>query len=116
VPPEKPERILRIKVVLERTGLTRSTLYRKIHQGTFPTQVRISARCAGWHESAVDGWLKNPMFYSVADVPAAEVVLAKPLRRARSPEPTYSNDEPMLPLGFGACRKRPCGDTQPRPR
>lgn len=61
------DRILRIKTVLERTGLSRSTLYRKIDQGSFPRQIAISARCAGWRESAVARWMKNPMFYSVAD-------------------------------------------------
>jgi prophage regulatory protein len=62
-----PDRILRIAAVLARTGLTRSTLYRKIQQGTFPKQVRIAARCAGWRESAVNAWLQNPMFYRVED-------------------------------------------------
>lgn len=65
---EAPERILRIKAVLERTGLTRSTLYRKIENGSFPKQVHISTRCAGWRESAVNAWLKNPMFFSVDDL------------------------------------------------
>lgn len=64
------DRILRIKTVLERTGLTRSTLYRKVQQGTFPKQVAISARCTGWRESAVTEWMKNPMFYSVEDYPS----------------------------------------------
>lgn len=62
---EAPDRILRINTVLERTGLTRSTLYRKINEGTFPTQVAISSRCAGWRESAVNQWMRNPMFYRV---------------------------------------------------
>jgi prophage regulatory protein len=61
------DRILRIRSVLERTGLSRSTLYRKIRGGTFPKQVRIAERCAGWRESAVREWLQNPMFYSVED-------------------------------------------------
>lgn len=61
------DRILRIKTVLERTGLSRSTLYRKIGQGSFPRQVAISTRCAGWRESAISEWMKNPMFYSVDD-------------------------------------------------
>jgi prophage regulatory protein len=64
-----PERILRLKAVLDRTGLSRSTLYRKVQDGTFPKQVRIAARCAGWRESAVNVWLSNPMFYSVYDHP-----------------------------------------------
>ena len=65
MPADTIDRILRIKTVLERTGLTRSTLYRKIERGTFPKQIRIADRCAGWRESAVNEWLKNPMFYSV---------------------------------------------------
>ncbi len=64
---ESVDRIIRINAVLERTGLSRSTLYRKIQDGTFPKQVRIATRCAGWRESAVNAWLKNPMFYSVED-------------------------------------------------
>ncbi|WP_294060659.1 AlpA family transcriptional regulator [Sphingomonas sp.] len=59
-----PERILRLKAVLERTGLSRSTMYRKMDNGTFPRNVKISTRCAGWRESDVVAWLRNPMFYS----------------------------------------------------
>lgn len=62
------DRILRIKVVLDRTGLSRSTLYRKIQNGTFPRQVRINIRCAGWRESAVNAWMRNPMFFSIDDL------------------------------------------------
>lgn len=62
---ETPDRILRLNTVLDRTGLSRSTLYRKVDQGTFPPQIRITARCVGWRESAVKDWLRNPIFYSV---------------------------------------------------
>jgi len=68
---EAPDRILRIRTVLDRTGLSRSTLYRRIAKGSFPRQIAISERCAGWRESAVAEWLKNPMFYSVNDHTAA---------------------------------------------
>jgi prophage regulatory protein len=60
---DTPDRILRIKTVLERTGLSRSTMYRKMENGTFPKSVKISTRCAGWRESAVNAWLSNPFFY-----------------------------------------------------
>lgn len=60
---DSPDRILRIKTVLERTGLSRSTLYRKMQSGTFPRNVQISTRCAGWRESAVTEWMRNPIFY-----------------------------------------------------
>jgi len=62
------DRILRLNAVLDRTGLSRSTLYRKIEAGTFPAQVRIATRCTGWRESAVSEWLRNPMSYQVGDV------------------------------------------------
>ncbi len=66
---ETPDRILRIKAVLERTGLSRSTMHRKMQAGTFPRNVQISTRCAGWRESAINAWLQNPMFYSADDLP-----------------------------------------------
>lgn len=63
---ETPDRILRIKTVLERTGLSRSTMYRKMQAGTFPPNVQISIRCAGWRESAVNEWMRNPIFYEAS--------------------------------------------------
>lgn len=62
---DTPDDILRINTVLKRTGLSRSTMYRKMENGTFPRNVRISTRCVGWRESAIAEWLKNPMFYEV---------------------------------------------------
>lgn len=60
---DSPDRILRLRAVLDRTGLSRSTLYRKMQNGTFPRNVQISLRCTGWRESAIESWLRNPMFY-----------------------------------------------------
>jgi prophage regulatory protein len=47
----EPDRIVRLKTVLARTGLSRSTIYRKIAEGTFPPQLKISTNGTGWHES-----------------------------------------------------------------
>lgn len=58
-----PERIIRLRTVLDRTGLSRTTLYRKIGEGTFPPQVSISARGTGWYESAVNRWIADPKAY-----------------------------------------------------
>lgn len=55
------DRIIRLKTVLARTGLSRSTLYRKISEGTFPSQVKISVHGAGWRESAVNRWIDDPV-------------------------------------------------------
>lgn len=61
------DRILRIGTVLQLTGLSRSTLYRKVQRGEFPKQIKLSERCAGWRQSSVHAWMRNPMFYSVED-------------------------------------------------
>lgn len=45
------DRIIRMKTVLARTGLSRTTLYRKMGEGTFPRQVKISVHGAGWRSS-----------------------------------------------------------------
>lgn len=63
-----PDRILRIKQVLDLTGLSRSTLYRMIHESTFPKQMHISRHCVGWRESEVRIWLENPISYSPTDL------------------------------------------------
>jgi prophage regulatory protein len=57
------ERIVRLKTVLARTGLSRSTLYRKIAEGTFPSQLKISVHGTGWRESAVNRWIADPVAY-----------------------------------------------------
>lgn len=61
------ERIIRLKTVLDRTGLSRATLYRKIGEGTFPRQVRISIHGAGWRESLVNRWIDSPADYREDD-------------------------------------------------
>ena len=58
-----PNRILRLKTVIDRTGLSRSTIYRKIGEGTFPQQLRISVHGAGWSEAEVERWVADPAGY-----------------------------------------------------
>ncbi|WP_095201997.1 helix-turn-helix transcriptional regulator [Mesorhizobium carmichaelinearum] len=65
----EPDRIIRLKTVLTRTGLSRSTIYRKIAEGTFPPQIKISINGAGWHESDINRWVEDPIRWG----PKAEV-------------------------------------------
>ncbi len=62
-PVQNDDKIIRLRTVLDRTGLSRSTLYRKIAEGSFPRQIRISIHGAGWHESAVKRWIADPVSY-----------------------------------------------------
>lgn len=52
-----PNRILRCKDVMALTGLSRSTLYAMMSEGTFPSSVKLSKRAVGWHATVVQAWL-----------------------------------------------------------
>jgi prophage regulatory protein len=68
-----PDRIIRMKAVLARTGLSRTTIYRKIREGSFPAQIRISVHGAGWNESAINRWLADPAGWRPAAHPSASL-------------------------------------------
>jgi prophage regulatory protein len=51
--------ILRRKQVEDRTGLSRSTIYLRIQEGTFPRPVNLGARAVGWLENEIDAWLNS---------------------------------------------------------
>jgi prophage regulatory protein len=48
--------ILRRKQVEARTGLSRSTIYLRVSQGTFPKPVSLGVRARGWVESEISEW------------------------------------------------------------
>jgi prophage regulatory protein len=50
-------RILRLPDVKARTGLSRSTIYSRISDGTFVRPVRIGQRSVGWLESEIEAWI-----------------------------------------------------------
>ncbi|MGH2341328.1 helix-turn-helix transcriptional regulator [Segnochrobactraceae bacterium EtOH-i3] len=56
----RPDRIVRLDTVRDRTGLSRSTIYRKIAEGTFPAQIKISTNGPGWRESDINRWGADP--------------------------------------------------------
>ena len=56
------DRILRIDKVLERTGLSKTTLYRLVNSGDFPQPVRLggpNSRAVGWRLTEIQEWIKN---------------------------------------------------------
>jgi prophage regulatory protein len=50
-------RIIRLKEVIDSTGLARSTIYKYIAEGTFPKSVSLGDRCVGWVNSEVHDWI-----------------------------------------------------------
>lgn len=51
------ERLLRVPEVMQRTGLSRPTIYRWMVAGTFPKAIPIGASAVGWVESEIDAWI-----------------------------------------------------------
>ena len=51
--------ILRLPAVKARTGLSRSTIYLRISEGSFPTPVSLGGRAVGWIEAEIQGWLEE---------------------------------------------------------
>ena len=54
-----PTRFLRLPEVLERTGLSRSTIYVRLAEGRFPRPVALGGRAVGWIEAEVDEWVRE---------------------------------------------------------
>lgn len=53
----KPTHLIRLPVVLARTGKSRSALYREVAAGTFPRGVRIGDNAVAWVEAEVADWI-----------------------------------------------------------
>jgi prophage regulatory protein len=52
-------KILRLPAVMELTGLSRSSIYLRVAQNTFPKQVSLGARAVGWRESDIEAWIEG---------------------------------------------------------
>lgn len=50
--------ILRLPAVKGMTGLSRSTIYQRVSESTFPKPVSLGGRAVGWLEAEVQGWLQ----------------------------------------------------------
>ena len=64
---EAPIRIVRLPHVLARTGLSRSTIYVRLAEGSFPKPVQLGARAVGWIEEEVDEWIRQQVALSRGD-------------------------------------------------
>jgi prophage regulatory protein len=52
-------RILRLPAVKDRTGLSRSIIYLRISEGSFPKPISLGSRAVGWIEEEVNDWLNQ---------------------------------------------------------
>ena len=51
--------ILRLPAVIERTGLSRSTIYLMMSKDEFPDSISLGDRAVGWVEEEIDNWLES---------------------------------------------------------
>lgn len=51
--------VLRRPDVEALTGLSRSTIYKFMKDGTFPKAVKIGPRAVGWRQADIEDWLSN---------------------------------------------------------
>jgi prophage regulatory protein len=55
--------ILRRRQVEAKTGLSRSTIYQRMRDGTFPHAISLGGRMVGWRVGDIDRFLQNPARY-----------------------------------------------------
>ncbi|EKN3971769.1 TPA: AlpA family phage regulatory protein [Yersinia enterocolitica] len=55
------KRVLKIHDVLHRCSISKSSLYRLISKGYFPSQLRLSpeGRSVGWLEEDINNWIST---------------------------------------------------------
>ena len=65
---QMPESILRLPEVQARTGLSRSTIYARVGDKTFPKPISLGERAIGFVESEVEGWIQSRIIKSRGQV------------------------------------------------
>ncbi|WP_072011303.1 helix-turn-helix transcriptional regulator [Klebsiella michiganensis] len=53
------KRLIRVHEVLRRVGFSRTTLYERIKEGSFPDRVKIGLRSVAFVESEIDAWIEK---------------------------------------------------------
>lgn len=52
-------KIIRLPQLKDQTGLSRSTIYLRISEGTFPKPISLGVRAVGWIESEITDWIQS---------------------------------------------------------
>ena len=52
-------RVLRQNQVIDRVGLSKSTMWRLIKAGRFPKPISLGPRAVGWLEDEIESWIAS---------------------------------------------------------
>ena len=50
---------LRIKDVMKKTGIAKSTIWLWVSEGKFPKPIKLSPRITVWESNKIDEWMRN---------------------------------------------------------
>ncbi len=53
--------IIRLKATIQKTGLSKSTIYALLSENKFPKRVQLSARSIGFLEAEIDSWIAEKL-------------------------------------------------------
>ncbi len=72
-------KILRAPEVAERTGLCRTTIWRREKAGQFPARRRLGPNAVGWVEAEITAWIEaRPTADGTADAPTPQTTTGAP--------------------------------------
>lgn len=54
-----PDDMLRFGDVIRRTGLSRSTIWRRVRAGTFPAPISLGENSVGWPSNVIADWIAS---------------------------------------------------------
>lgn len=57
----QPPRLLRLREVLALTGISRSEIYRRMANRTFPQAVKLGERIVAWSAAEVADWVEQQL-------------------------------------------------------
>lgn len=67
---DRPTRLIRLPEVKARVGLSRSSIYLRISESTFPAPVRLGEKSVAWLETDIDRWIQARLSAADREVPA----------------------------------------------
>lgn len=54
-----PQKLIRMRAVMEMTGMAKASIYRLAADGTFPKPIKLSERSSAWVEADVAAWIQS---------------------------------------------------------
>ena len=59
-------RLIKLKEVMDRTGMAKSTIYKYMDEGSFPKNVKLGVRSVAWVEAEIDKWIMEKILQRTA--------------------------------------------------